>query len=80
MSYKVGDKVRIITTYATKLTGQIHSINRIESDHEYYFLVNGITDGPYSIDDFEYAKVANTKIARKLYPDYVEDGEWLVLK
>jgi hypothetical protein len=31
-------------------------------------------------EQLEHARIANTEIARKLYPHYEENGEWLMLK
>lgn len=30
--------------------------------------------------DLKHARVANTSIARKMYPDAKEDGKWLILR
>ena len=82
--FKVGDNLRhkgnsdILTPYLFKI---------VELKKSSYFLnykLKDMKDGRYFIinidmvqNSFEQARVKNTLLSKKLYPEWEEDGEWL---
>lgn len=86
MSFKLGDRVRIkkdsiyfigVSYNPIGVNGTVITL-RIDHIHEYEVLWDNGESNAYREIDLEYVKKANTKITRKMYPNYKEDGDWLI--
>jgi hypothetical protein len=55
-------------------------------DLDRFIFIEGFENSDYTNirwlcdEDLEHARIANTEIARKLYPHYKEDGDWLIME
>ena len=81
MKFKVGDRVRFIKKTSQMVNyGAIGEILSI--DGSYRASINFYENSGNNhrgLDEIELVRIKNTKIARKLYPHYKEDGEWLIM-
>ena len=94
MKFKTGDKVKIRKD--SEFCGQSKSHNPSNEigtvSYEGDFFKTNLTDeydtgviwkggnNVYRKYDLEHCRIKNTKIARKLYPHYKENGEWLEVR
>lgn len=71
--YKKGDIIQ-------DRSGNKAVVISITKDTIIYLYRNSTDSAPlkWALDNTTLVKVANTTIARKLYPHYREDGEWLI--
>ena len=83
--FKVGDVVRYVGNYNERLYGRKFTIVGIDdqSDCPYRLEVTTVESLTGTFDCYEksleHIRIKNTKLARRLYPDYKEDGEWLII-
>ena len=91
--FKVGDKVylnptsKYIDLFGPTEIDPLGVIGTITEYEEFTFGNDSITvewgngcDNYYNIKCLRIARIRNSKLARKLNPNYEEDGKWLILK
>ena len=86
MRFKAGDRVRILDAGDfDHLVGKVRTIVSISDLATFPYILdvpkNSVGgDLLFNDEELELARIKNTKIARKMYPHYEENGEWLIVK
>ena len=83
MSFKIGDKVIGNENFPYKrVKGVIGTVVHNTDNTRFVRVDFGNKDDIYPCypNELKLARIRNTKIARKVHPDYEVDGDWLICK